>query len=41
MIKIGSHVSFNAPDYLINSCQTSIDNGANTMMIYVGASNNS
>ncbi|VEU60814.1 putative endonuclease 4 [Mycoplasmopsis bovigenitalium] len=37
MIKIGSHVSFNAPDYLTNSCQTSIENGANTMMIYVGA----
>ncbi|WP_029608772.1 deoxyribonuclease IV [Mycoplasma simbae] len=37
MIKLGSHVSFSAPNYLVDAAQTSIDNGANTMMIYVGA----
>ncbi|TQC54190.1 deoxyribonuclease IV [Mycoplasmopsis mucosicanis] len=40
MIKLGSHVGFNSPDYLLASAKTSIDNGANTMMIYVGAPQN-
>ncbi|AIA29558.1 endonuclease IV [Mycoplasmopsis californica HAZ160_1] len=36
MIKLGSHVPFNSPHYLAGSAQTSINNGANTMMIFVG-----
>ena len=38
---IGSHVDLVAPDYLINAVETSIKNGANTMMIYTGAPQNS
>ena len=37
MKKIGSHISFKAPDYLVGSVIESINNGANTMMIYLGA----
>ncbi|WP_416756136.1 deoxyribonuclease IV [Mycoplasma aquilae ATCC BAA-1896] len=37
---IGSHVPFKAPNYLVESCQFSLDNGANTMMIYLGAPQN-
>ncbi|QBF34721.1 deoxyribonuclease IV [Mycoplasmopsis phocirhinis] len=36
MIKLGSHVQFKAPDYLLSAAKDSIDYGANTMMIYVG-----
>lgn len=37
MIKIGSHMSFSAPDYLVSASNASIANGANSMMIYLGA----
>lgn len=37
MKKIGSHISFKAPNYLEGSAFESIENGANTMMIYLGA----
>ncbi|MFV8401163.1 deoxyribonuclease IV [Mycoplasma sp. 2634B] len=40
MILLGSHVPFKAPNYLVESCETSIANGANTMMIYLGAPQN-
>lgn len=36
MLKIGSHISFKSPNYLIDSIQESINNGANIMMIYLG-----
>lgn len=38
---LGSHVDLVAPDYLIQAVETSIKNGANTMMIYTGAPQNS
>ncbi len=38
---IGSHVDLVAPDYLMQAVETSIKNGANTMMIYTGAPQNS
>lgn len=41
MLKIGSHVSFKSPNYLIDSVKESIANGANTMMIYLGPPQNS
>ncbi|QZE12660.1 deoxyribonuclease IV [Mycoplasma sp. Ms02] len=37
MIKIGSHISFKAPKYLIGAVEESIENKANCMMIYLGA----
>lgn len=37
MKKIGSHISFTAPNYLHSAAKKSIKNGANTMMIYLGA----
>ncbi|RIV16247.1 deoxyribonuclease IV [Mycoplasmopsis gallopavonis] len=37
MIKLGSFVSFKKPNYLVGAAQESINNGANTMMIYLGA----
>ncbi|AZZ65531.1 deoxyribonuclease IV [Metamycoplasma phocicerebrale] len=37
MIKIGSHISFSKPNYLAGAAQESIENGANCMMIYLGA----
>ncbi|TPE56920.1 deoxyribonuclease IV [[Mycoplasma] falconis] len=37
MIKLGSHVSFEKPDYLLGAIKESIDNGANCAMIYLGA----
>lgn len=40
-ILLGSHVDFKAPNYLKNSAELSINNGANTMMIYLGAPQNS
>lgn len=36
MIKIGSHVSFKKPNYLIGAIEESIQNGANSTMIYLG-----
>lgn len=40
MLKIGSHVSFKAPNYLVDSMNESIANGANAMMIYLGPPQN-
>lgn len=37
MIKLGSHISFKAPHYLPGAVKESLDNKANTMMIYLGA----
>ncbi|AKF41086.1 endonuclease IV [Mycoplasmopsis canis] len=37
MIKLGSHISFKKPGYLPGAVEESLDNGANTMMIYLGA----
>ncbi|MBN4089475.1 deoxyribonuclease IV [Mycoplasma enhydrae] len=37
MIKIGSHISFSKPGYLVEAARESIENGANCMMIYLGA----
>ena len=36
MIKIGSHVSFKKPNYLIGAIEESVQNGANSAMIYLG-----
>ncbi len=36
MLKIGSHISFKSPDYLVGSVRESLDNDANVMMIYLG-----
>ncbi|ACF07223.1 putative endonuclease 4 [Metamycoplasma arthritidis] len=41
MIKLGSHVSFKAPDYLCGAIKESLDNGANCAMIYLGPPQNS
>lgn len=38
---IGSHVDMASPDYLIGAVQTSVAQGATTMMIYTGAPQNS
>lgn len=38
---VGSHVDLVAPDYLVHAVETSIQQGANTMMIYTGAPQNS
>ncbi|ADE19658.1 deoxyribonuclease IV [Mycoplasma crocodyli] len=37
MIKLGSHISFTSPRYLVGAVEESLDNGANVMMIYLGA----
>ncbi|VEU75036.1 putative endonuclease 4 [Mycoplasmopsis citelli] len=37
MIKLGSHISFKKPGYLADAGAESLSNGANTMMIYLGA----
>lgn len=37
MIKLGSHISFKKPDYLIGSFNEAINNGENCFMIYLGA----
>lgn len=39
-IKIGSHNSFKAPNYLLGSIEEAIKNGANCSMIYLGAPQN-
>ena len=36
MLKIGSHISFKSPNYLVDSIKESLENGANTLMIYLG-----
>ncbi|WP_406615409.1 deoxyribonuclease IV [Mycoplasmopsis hyopharyngis] len=40
MIKLGSHISFKAPNYLYDSVKESIANKANTLMVYLGAPQN-
>lgn len=40
MLKIGSHVKFGKPDYLLGSLTESLANNANAMMIYLGAPQN-
>ncbi|MBU4690731.1 deoxyribonuclease IV [Mycoplasma zalophi] len=37
MIKLGSHISFKSPNYLVSAVEESIKNNANCMMIYLGA----
>lgn len=37
MIKLGSHISFKKPGYLTNAVEESLQNKANTMMIFLGA----
>ena len=37
MIKLGSHVAFKKPDYLVGSIKESLANNANCAMIYLGA----
>ncbi|WP_025755399.1 deoxyribonuclease IV [Mycoplasmopsis cricetuli] len=37
MIKLGSHISFKKPGYLVGAVGESLSNGANTLMIYLGA----
>lgn len=37
MLKIGSHISFKQPEYLVGAANESIANNANAMMIYLGA----
>ncbi|MBR3571373.1 MAG: deoxyribonuclease IV [Mycoplasmataceae bacterium] len=41
MLKIGSHIPFKSPNYLVDSVKETINNGANVMMIYLGAPQNS
>ena len=36
-MKLGSHISFKSPNYLVGAAEQSIENNANTMMIYLGA----
>ncbi len=36
MLKIGSHVSFKSPNYLLDSIKESLNNRANVTMIYLG-----
>lgn len=37
MLKLGSHISFKAPNYLPGAVEESLNNKANCMMIYLGA----
>lgn len=37
MIKLGSHISFKSPNYLVGAVEESLANKANCMMIYLGA----
>lgn len=41
MIKLGSHISFKKPNYLVGAIEESLANGANCAMIYLGAPQNS
>lgn len=36
-MKIGSHISFKSPSYLVGAVEESLGNNANAMMIYLGA----
>lgn len=36
MLKIGSHIPFKSPNYILDSFKLSKENNANTMMIYLG-----
>lgn len=40
MIKLGSHISFKSPNYLIGAVEEAISYGSNTLMIYLGAPQN-
>lgn len=40
MKKLGSHVSFSAPNYLVGATEEALSYGANAMMIYLGAPQN-
>lgn len=40
MIKLGSHISFKSPSYLVGAVEEAIYYGANTLMIYLGAPQN-
>ena len=41
MIRLGSHVSMNAPDYVLGSVDEALSYGANALMLYTGAPQNS
>lgn len=40
MIKLGSHISFKSPNYLVGAVEEAISYDANTLMIYLGAPQN-
>ena len=40
MLKIGSHMDLKAPDYLLAAVKKTIENGANALMVYTGAPQN-
>ncbi|KUH47492.1 deoxyribonuclease IV [Mycoplasmopsis meleagridis] len=40
MIKLGSHISFTKPNYLVGAIEESLSNKANCLMIYLGAPQN-
>ena len=40
MIKLGSHISFKSPNYLIGAVEEAISYNSNTFMIYLGAPQN-
>lgn len=40
MIKLGSHISFKSPNYLVGAVEEAISYEANTLMIYLGAPQN-
>ena len=39
-MKIGSHVSMSAPDYVLGSVKEALSYGANALMLYTGAPQN-
>ena len=41
MIRLGSHVSMNAPDYILGSVNEALEYSANALMLYTGAPQNS
>lgn len=41
MIRLGSHCSMKAPDYLLGSVEEALSYGANALMVYTGAPQNS
>jgi deoxyribonuclease-4 len=40
MLKLGSHISFKSPNYLVGAVEEAISYNANTLMIYLGAPQN-